>query len=389
MGSSERLDDALNASGVDLAVEIIPFARPTPEFAREWDDLARMPLHPNPFYTQAALDALIEADPTARADLSLICLRITTGPQAGRLVGLMPIRTRGAKIGWRRGAANYTSPYLPCGTPLIARNAPPGWAPALIGALTDGNCPAILRHLPLDGAFGEALRAALDASGANWRAIDSFARPIARRAQSYDAFARRAYGRSRRKGLKRLRNALGAQEPLAVESSTDAKDCADAVETFLAIEAAGWKGASGTALACEQTTRKMLARLFDRDLPTGGRRVDRLRHGDATIAISMGLVQDGTAFLWKTAYDERLRRLAPGIVLEDAIVRALHEEPGLAALDSCTLAPSPLEDLYDERLTIADIVIAPGRGGDALIAAEQGLRSLRRRVAGWLRRRRG
>ena len=388
-GRGQSREDAQGAAGTALIAESIAFASVTPGFLRQWDELAKAPLHPNPFYTHATLTALLASDPAMRAGLHLLCLRTASGPDAGRLAGVLPTRSCGVRVGWRRGIANYTSPYLPCGSPLIARNAPSGWAQSLLAALIADGRPAILRHLPLDGPVGDAISVALQASGLPWRALDPFARPIATKAQSYDAFARRAYGRSRRKGLRRLRKALSMGASLSVTSGTDPAAFADAVEAYLALEAAGWKGAAGTALAQKQETRAMLTQLFHPDLPAGTRRVDRLVRDGRTIALSMSLVQDGTAFLWKTAYDEDFRRLAPGIVLEDAIVQALHAEPELCALDSCTLAASPLQDLYDERLPIADLVIAPGRWGDALIAAERGRRTLRHRVAGWLRRRRG
>jgi len=384
---NERPETARRQADVDYATRRVLFAEAEPALLREWEALAADPLHPNPFYTPAALEALLAADPSARDRLQLICLHLADGRGEGRLFGLLPSIWRGTRIGWRRGGANYTSPYLPCGTPLIARDAPPGWAASLIRALGNGAEPVLLRHVPLSGPIGDALLTALREVGATWRALDAFARPVATPAQSYEAFIHRAYGRSRRKGLKRLRNALSNNATLTVESRTDPQGCAAATQSFLALEAGGWKGTSGTALAQKDATRTMLARLFRPDLPPGSRRVDQLLLDGRPIAISMSLVQDGAAFLWKTAYDEALRRHAPGIVLEDAIVQALHAEAALRGLDSCTLAASPLQDLYDERLEIADLVIAPGRTGKALIGAEQQRRALRRRVAGWLRRR--
>jgi len=386
---NQRPETARHHADADFVTRRVLFTEAEPALLREWEALAAEPLHPNPFYTPAALDALLAADPSARDRLQLICLYRTDGPGRGRLVGLLPWLRRGARIGWRRGGVNYTSPYLPCGTPLIARDAPPGWAERLIHALSNDAKPALLRHVPLSGPIGDALLAALRETGATWRPLDPFARPVATPSQSYEAFTRRAYGRNRRKGIKRLRNALSADATLTLESRTDPQGCAAATGPFLALEAGGWKGAGGTALAQKDATRTMLARLFRPDLPPGSRRVDQLLLDGRPIAISMSLVQDGTAFLWKTAYDEALRRHAPGIVLEDAIVQALHAEPALRGLDSCTLAASPLQDLYDERLEMADLVIAPGWAGAALIAAEQERRAMRRRVAGWLRRRRG
>ncbi|MCC5978237.1 MAG: GNAT family N-acetyltransferase [Salinarimonas sp.] len=371
-----------------IVVDDAPYDAMPSALQSAWEELADAPIHPNPFYAHAALDALLAADPVARTRLRLLCLRLAGGPKPGRLVGLLPYLSRGERIGWRRSTANYTSPYLPCGTPLIARDAPAGWADTLVDALIAHGRPVILKHVPVSGPLGEALLAAIRAQNLPWQPLDPFERPVATPAESYDAFIRRAYGRNRRKSLKRLRNALGAEGTLTVASGTDPQDCAAAVETFLALEAGGWKGEHGTALAQRRATTTMLEQLFAAANQSGRRRVDRLLLDGRTIAISMSLVQDGTAFLWKTAYDESLRRYAPGIVLEDAIVQALHAEPDLNGLDSCTLTASPLQDLYDERLAISDIVMASGRGATTLLDIEQSMRKLRRRAADWLQRNR-
>jgi Acetyltransferase (GNAT) domain len=79
------------------------------------------------------------------------------------------------------------------------------------------------------------------------------------------------------------------------------------------------------------------------------------------IAISLLLLSGGTAFLLKTAYDEAFRSYAPGILLEDAILRSFLDEGFAAKLDSASLPGCLLEELYANRERIADIVIATDR----------------------------
>ena len=76
----------------------------------------------------------------------------------------------------------------------------------------------------------------------------------------------------------------------------------------------------------------MCERLFAPEAPAGGRRrFDRLTPFDGhTIALSLSLVRNLVqSFFWKSTYDERFAKLAPGILLEDAI---LHESEGMVAL---------------------------------------------------------
>lgn len=89
-------------------------------------------------------------------------------------------------------------------------------------------------------------------------------------------------------------------------------------------------------------------------------RADTLSRDGRPLAISLALVSGGTAFLLKTAYDEGARALAPGLVLEAEIVRALHADAFAEHLDAATTDASALESLYREREAVAEIVAVPG-----------------------------
>jgi len=94
-------------------------------------------------------------------------------------------------------------------------------------------------------------------------------------------------------------------------------------------------------------------------------------------------VSAGTAFLLKTTFDEVHRGVGPGVLLEDAIVRAMHRDRFCERLDSATLPGSVLESLYPDRMAIADLAVNL-RPGDPLfparVAAERWQRGARVRV---------
>ena len=132
-----------------------------------------------------------------------------------------------------------------------------------------------------------------------------------------------------------------------------------AVEEFLALEARGWKGARGTALACRRQTADFARTLFVRAGQGGvSPRADVLSLDGRPIAVSLALVCGGTAHLLKTAFDESLRAYAPGIVLEAEIVRACHEDRFADRLDSASLPGGVLDDLYPDRERIGDFLFA-------------------------------
>ncbi|TVR11529.1 MAG: GNAT family N-acetyltransferase [Salinarimonadaceae bacterium] len=341
--------------------------------ADAWDALERAPLSPNPFYSRNAMEAFALSGAAWRPDLRFACIF-----HADRLVALLPVAPRAAICGWRRATAAYASPFTTLSTPLVARDAPAGWADELLASIL-GNAPGsclVMPRLAIETTAGAAMLEAARRSRAAHRLFDAFARPVATPAQDYAAFAQRAYGKSRRKSLRRLRNGLAALGVVSADALVSG--FAEAVENFLALERSGWKGRRGTSLADDPNATAMARTLFSDAAAPGARRIDRLLLDGRPVAMSMSLVQDGVAVLWKTAFDESLRRFAPGIVLEDEIVARLHEEPGLRRLDSCATGPTALDDLYDERETIADLVICSAQAGAARLAVEAARRRARR-----------
>jgi hypothetical protein len=89
------------------------------------------------------------------------------------------------------------------------------------------------------------------------------------------------------------------------------------------------------------------------------------------------------AFSYKTAYDERFRAMAPGVLLEIELLRRLHDEfPEVGWIDSCTLPNNGLlNDLWPEQRTIGSVALAaPGMLGSVahgLLGARGKLNSLR------------
>jgi hypothetical protein len=193
-------------------------------------------------------------------------------------------------------------------------------------------------------------------------------------------------GARRRKDLSRRRRRLAELGRLETRSFTEGEGLRRAVEDFLALEARGWKGAGGTALACRPNTASYLRAVFaDTGGPVVTCRADVLSLGDHPIAISLALVSGGTAYMYKTAYDETLRRHAPGVLLEDEIVRIRRETGFAERLNSASLPGSMLEGLYPHREAMGDLLFATDAGASAQIAALARRETSRRQVVSQLK----
>ena len=274
-----------------------------------------------------------------------------------------------------RVARPWLSPFVTATAPLIAAGPD---CDAILDALVAG-----LEHasggrawrwplLPTGEGAVPLLLAAMRTRGWVVGEVASFERPVLARAATLDAYLAGHPNRGRFKDLRRRARRLSEAGTLALVSATDGSDLAALVEALLALERAGWKGAAGTAMACRPETAALARALFAHATGPVGVRADALTLDGKPIAISLALVGGGTATLLKTAYDETFRSHAPGLLLEEAILKACHDTAFAERLDSATLAGSALESLYRERTTVAEIIALPPRA--------QGLMSLDRRL---------
>ena len=154
-----------------------------------------------------------------------------------------------------------------------------------------------------------------------------------------------ALGPNLRRNLRKARNRLEREGTLGFERSTQAQD----LERFLGLEAAGWKGADGGAVARNPEVlafyRAFCARLAERGM-----------------AISWG----NQIVLQRVAYDEAHARTSPGQVLLAAALEDWFAENRFARMDCLTDQPWH-ETWHMERTPYRSaIVAAPGIAGALL-----------------------
>jgi CelD/BcsL family acetyltransferase involved in cellulose biosynthesis len=318
--------------------------------ADAWDRLVADAVVPNPFYARRIVGAHVEHGLTS-PDLRFVVVH-----RGSELLALLPFMPRGARVGlFRRAAAGWISPYVVTSTPLVARHGSDEALDALLARMAAESALWILPLLSLDSSAGAALQARLAARHWPVQTLSAFDRAVfdARDAKAYDAHL----GAGRRKDLQRRRRRLLERGRLDVQSFSGGAGLRQAVEDFLALERKGWKGAAGTALACRESTAGYLRAAF---ADSGGPvtcRADVVKLEGSPIAISLAFVCGGTAYLFKATYDESWRRYAPGVLLEDEIVRAC--QAGFAErLDSMTMPGGVLDSLHPHRQRMGDLLFA-------------------------------
>jgi hypothetical protein len=165
-----------------------------------------------------------------------------------------------------------------------------------------------------------------------------------------------------------------------------ADDVATALDRFLQLEASGWKGSRGTALAGDYGDTAFV-RAATTALAAQGLCEIATLSVDGTPAAAGIVLRHGTrAYFFKIAYDEAQAKASPGVQLTLELTRHLCADAGITDVDSNANAYHPMIDkLWRERLAIATTLI-PLRAGDTLAGIFEFLIHARERTRRDMRR---
>ena len=349
-----------------------------PAQVARWSALAEWASEPNPFHEHwFLLPALRALDPEEQ--VAILCLEAD-----GQLAGLMPVARRARYYGYplpHVGGWQHPNAFL--GTPLVARGLERLFWRELLAWCDAHAGQALFLHLPQLPCEGP-LHAALEevaAEGHRPKAVVAREeRAMLRSTLSPEAYLEQSLSGKKRKELRRQHRRLAEEGELVSERLDGRENLQAWCEEFLALERRGWKGAAGSALACDPRT----AALF-RDALDGAARHGRLeriaiRLEGRPLAMLANFLAPPGAFSFKTAYDEDYARFSPGVLLQRENL-ALLARPGIAWADSCAAADHPMIDhFWRERHEVVRVSVAIGgalrRGAFRLIAARE-LRSRR------------
>jgi CelD/BcsL family acetyltransferase involved in cellulose biosynthesis len=130
-------------------------------------------------------------------------------------------------------------------------------------------------------------------------------------------------GRKLRKNLERGERGLaGTGEVVYLDNADDAFP--DAVHRCLKLEAAGWKGETGSAVLSRRDTTRFYGELVELARDRGWLRLCVLLVAERLAAFELDLDVGGRRFCLKTSFDESLGRFSPGKVLQLRALRAAH-----------------------------------------------------------------
>jgi CelD/BcsL family acetyltransferase involved in cellulose biosynthesis len=353
-----------------IGIDELPGIRP------HWEDLCARVVEENVYYTPRYLRALLDNLPREDVGIAVVW-------QGQRLVALLPVVLSSFSLSPLAPSEAWCTPYTFSCTPLLDRELARDAAEALLDLLARSRGSEWhFRTLNVDGPACRALAAVLREAGIAFDFSANFERAALTRDLGFEDYLGKHLPARRRKDLQRNRRRLEALGPVAHLSYSRGEELDRAVEAFLSIEASGWKGAQGTALASEPHTSRFAQQAF----ADGGSRVDLLTLSGVAIAASVVVFAGRVGFTVKCAYDERYRSHSAGLLLELEVIRSFFEEGWADRLDAATAGAHVIDELWPARIHVADLLLSFASAQPELrVAALKGWNDIKREVREALR----
>jgi CelD/BcsL family acetyltransferase involved in cellulose biosynthesis len=162
----------------------------------------------------------------------------------------------------------------------------------------------------------------------------SGASPYLPLSSSWDEYINSLAGKHRanlRNRLKRL-NGIGTVEVETIASTSEEK-LTGALEAGLQLEAAAWKGASGTAISSDPDVSRFYSTLAPRAAAKGWMRLHFLRTGSKRMAFDFSLEYKHRTYLLKNGYDPAYAPYSPSNLLLFKILQSLFERGDVREYD--------------------------------------------------------
>ncbi|HEU0025134.1 MAG TPA: GNAT family N-acetyltransferase [Thermoleophilaceae bacterium] len=311
------------------------------------------------------VDRSVDANPFFEPDFLMPAARHLGARGGGLLVledstdwlACLPVTSRATKLqvpvlaGWR-------TPYTFLGTPLVAQ----GHEDALPELLLDGlkgrlSGVAMVDQVPRASGAWAALADSLVVGDLVAVARRDFERaafdPSVHGTQLPLSSKRRA---NLRRTRRRLEERLGADAEF-VQLEADERN----IRRFLELEASGWKGNAGTAVAAQPEHAVFFADLCWRFALAGRLELTAIRCAGRTVAMATMLTSRDCRFAFKLAFDEEFRQQAPGTqLIVEVAEHCSKSDVGL--IDSCSDPENDtMNRLWPDRRPLVSVVLArPG-----------------------------
>jgi CelD/BcsL family acetyltransferase involved in cellulose biosynthesis len=344
-----------------------------------WEELAAHALEHNPFYEPWVLLPALGASDGSE---TLVCVQVW---RQDRLDGLFPFvrepRFKGLPIRVLRSWSHRS--HMLC-TPLVRAGAHADCIRALMGWLCHdaaGTAAVEFRYLPADGAFTRALADATAEDAAFVIATERSTRALLRKEMDAEHYLNSALSSQTRKDMRRKERRLQEFGEVRRVALRPGEDAGPWIAEFLALEASGWKGRQGGALACTPGNRSFATAMLAEAHRRGRLQLVGIDCGGRPVSRCCNLLAGEGAYAYRSAYDEAYAKFSPGVMAEMESIRCFFEIPGVAWMDSLTDPDNAtLNRIWKHRRSMQSILMGLGSWGRMWVAMLPMMRWAARRL---------
>ena len=230
-----------------------------------------------------------------------------------------------------------------------------------------------------DGQLNEMLDRAATASGARWFEDWSRKRAIIPIEEIPEDCLQTLYSKNRRRNFKRAEKQLATHGAVNFSFLDRENASAENVQTFLELEAMGWKSDEGTALLSspghEQFCREMASRFAsDQQLV-----IYQLSVDGAPVASALNMRSANDLFCFKIGWNPEFASGSPGVLNELNFLQSCRENlADLRLADSCSKPDSYVEDVWPWKRRLTTGVFTTTRTGTLAANAMIQLKRIKR-----------
>lgn len=321
-----------------------------------WAALAERAIEPNVFFDPNWARAVARH---ARGHAGAKALLVWADGRRERLIGLLPVATAWRALRIPVPVLVAWQAYAPLTTPLLDRGATNEAAHGLLDAAAKAGATALLLpYLPDSGAAAATLRRVSEKRGAASYEIARYTRARLDAQQDPHNVLRHALSTKKLKELRRQRHRIADDGAVTFEIAREPAEISTALEDFLALEAGGWKGQRGTALAKHDGDSAFIREAASSLAARGQITIATLRLSGTPFAAGIVLRQGARAFFFKVAYDERLSKMSPGVQFTLDMTQHVCADARIDDVDSMACTGHPMIDhVWRERLGLVDLYV--------------------------------
>lgn len=351
--------------------------------AGAWSALCARAVEPNAFYAPEWALAVTKHVP---GDDNIKALLAWDSPAKRKLIGFLPVVSvwRAMKLPLPMLVTWHA--YAPLSVPLLDKDLAVEAASGLLRAAKEAGAHALLFSMLTEGPAAEAFRTASTRHGNMPRVLRREERALLDTKADTEASLHDALGAKKLKELRRQRNRLSDDGEVRFSVSVSPQQTEAALDAFLRLEGAGWKGKRGTALGARQGLTRFIREAVRKLAPQGKFEVATLTRGADVIAAGLVVRHGDRAYYFKTAYDERLAKYSPGMQLTLDLTRHFCADATLRSADSTASADHPMiNQIWKGRLALGETLVPLRADGSAplfafLISGRRALREVARRI---------